>query len=176
MQQSINIAQVSVAALNMWELLQVASMSQTSGDSWTAQVVTYTSTSHSGVSYRPSTSCSRPSTAHPATPQAANHTPRRRPTSACDRTAKPASGHTLPQRPMSSLSAAVAVSGLDTGHLHITQLVHSKAQQQLGQRPVSPFSGGSSCVTPSPAHTPSSVLSRPGTAGKGGLYHAICAC
>ena len=176
MQQIINMAKVSVAALNECDLLQVAGMPQTSGDSWSAQTVTYTSTSHSGVSYRPSSSCSRPSTAHPVTPQATNHTPRRRPTSAHVQTAKPVCGHTLPQRPMSSLSAAIAVSGLDTAHLDITQLVHSKAQQQLGQRPVSPFSGGSTCVTPSPAHTPSSVLSRPGTAGKGGWNHAVCAC
>ena len=61
-------------------LPQVASVPQASDSSWCSHVTTYTTTTHSGVTYRPLTT-PRPSTAHPATPRAAHHGSHPRPAS-----------------------------------------------------------------------------------------------
>ncbi|KAL0041510.1 hypothetical protein WJX79_005750 [Trebouxia sp. C0005] len=145
---------------------QVASVPQASDSSWCSHITTYTTTSHSGASYRPLTTSSRPSTARPATPRAAHHGSHPRPASAQDHTGRLAAGDTSPHSPVSSVAAAAAVLRIDTGHLHVTQLVQSKGQQQSGFRSVSPISGGSTGATLSPAQTPCSVLSRPTTAGQ----------
>ncbi|KAL0042270.1 hypothetical protein WJX77_008145 [Trebouxia sp. C0004] len=145
---------------------QVASVPQASDSSWCSHITTYTTTTHSGATYRPLTTSSRPSTAHPATPRAAHHGSRPRPASAQDHTSRLAAGHVPAHSPGSSVSAAAAVLRMDSGHIHVTQLVHSKGQQQSGFRCVSPISGGSTGATPSPAQTPCSVLSRPSTAGQ----------
>ncbi|KAL0050091.1 hypothetical protein WJX82_004313 [Trebouxia sp. C0006] len=147
---------------------QVASVPQASDSSWCSQIPTYTTTTHSGASYRPLTTSSRPSTAHLATPRAAHHGSHPRPASARDHTGRLATGHASAHSPGSSVAAAAAAAVLrmDGGHLHVTQLVQSKGQQQSGFRSVSPISGGSTGATPSPAQTPCSVLSRPSTAGQ----------
>ena len=151
---------------------QVASVPQASDSSWCSHITTYTTTSHSGASYRPLTTSSRPSTARPATPRAAHHGSHPRPASAQDHTGRLAAGDTSPHSPVSSVAAAAAVLRIDTGHLHVTQLVQSKGQQQSGFRSVSPISGGSTGATLSPAQTPCSVLSRPTTAGQHSLLLA----
>ena len=156
-------------------LPQVASVPQASDSSWCSHITTYTTTTHSGASYRPLTSSSRPSTAQPATPRAAHHGSHPRPASARDHTGRLAAGHASPHSPGSSVSAAAALLRMDGGHIHVMQLVQSKGQQQSGFRSVSPISGGSTGATPSPAQTPCSVLSRPSTAGQHSLLLAHCA-
>lgn len=151
---------------------QVVSVPQPSDSSWSSHITTYTSTTLSGVSYRPLTSSSRPSTAHPATPRAAHQGSHPRPASARDHTGRLTAGHASAHSPGSPVSAAAAVVRMDNGHLHVTQLVQSKGQQQSGYRSVSPVSGGSTGATPSPAQTPCSVLSRPSTAGQHRLLFA----
>jgi len=155
---------------------QVASVPQASDSSWCSNIATYTTTTHSGASYRPTTTSSRPSTAHPATPRAAHHASHPRPASARDHTGRFAAVHATAHSPGSSVTAAAAVLRMDSGHLHVTQLIQSKGQQQSGFRSVSPVSGGSTGATPSPAQTPCSVLSRPSTAGQHSLLLAHCAC
>lgn len=145
---------------------QAAETAQVILDSWqaTAQPLTHTSTTLAGVSYRPQTSSPspRPSTARPATPRATHHTPKSRPATAHAKASK-SSSVAVTVKSSGLLAAAAAVSGADSAQLSIAHFSH--VQHQSGRRSVSPISGGSTGVTPSPAQTPCSVLSRPNTAG-----------
>ena len=136
--------------------------------------VTYASTTHSGISYRPSTASNRPSTASNR-PSTASHRPSTAHPSCftpvpSSRQARPASA-----RESSGRGSAAALAGglrdktsmlgssvVAHPDMQITKLLHSK-----GYRSVSPMSDGSTGATPSPAQTPCSVLSRPTTAGRG---------
>ena len=130
--------------------------------------VTYTSTTHSGVSYRPSTASTRPSTAHPSSPRAVPNSRQARPASARESSGRHSLAVGLKDK-ASMLPGIPVVVHSDKTHLQITKLVHSK-----GYRSVSPMSEGSTGATPSPAQTPCSVLSRPNTAGRGNS-HLSCA-
>lgn len=149
--------------------------------------VTYTSTTHSGVSYRPSTASIRPSTAsnrpstasnrpstasnRPTTAHASSLTPGPSTQQARPASARESSGHrsvaTLAGglRDKTSMLGTSVVLPPDSTHLQITKLLHSK-----GYRSVSPLSEGSTGATPSPAQSPCSVLSCPNTAGRGNRH------
>lgn len=138
---------------------------QSASDRWQPNsrttAVTYTSTTHSGVSYRPLTASSRPFTADPLSPRAKPNSRQARPASAQESSSR---------RSVASLAGGLQgkatmssdVLQSDTTHLQITRLMDSR-----GRRSVSPMSEGSSGATPSPVQTPCSVLSRPNTAGRG---------
>lgn len=132
-------------------------------DKWqpSTTAVTYTSTTHSGVSYRPGTASSRPFTAHPHSPRAVPNSRQARPASARESSSR-RSVASLAGGLKGKATMAPDVLQSDTTHLQITKLLYSR-----GRRSVSPMSDGSSGATPSPAQTPCSVLSRPNTAGSG---------
>ena len=129
--------------------------------------VTYSSTTHSGVSYRPST---RPSTAHPSSPRAVPDSRQARPASARESRGRHsfASLAAGVRDKASVLAGVTVVAQTDNTHLQITKLLQSK-----GYRSVSPVSEGSTGATPSPAQTPCSVLSRPTTAGRGDSHMSM---
>ena len=133
--------------------------------------VTYTSTTHSGVSYRPSTASTRPSTAHPSSPRAVPNSRQARPASAressCHRSVASLAVGLKDKAPVLPVTPVVVQS--DNTHLQITKLIHSK-----GYRSVSPMSEGSTGATPSPAQTPCSLLSRLNTAGRQNSHMSSC--
>lgn len=174
-----NVLQVLQSADGMWQ-----------ANSGTA-AVTYTSTIHSGVSYRPSTASIRPSTASNRSSTASNRpsTASNRPSTAypSSLTAAPGSQQARPasaQESSGRRSVAALAGGsrgktsmllgtsvvlpADNTHLQITKMLQSK-----GFRSVSPLSEGSTGATPSPAQTPCSVLSRPTTAGRGNTHASL---
>ena len=133
--------------------------------------VTHSSTIHSGVSYRPSTACARPSTAHPSSPRAMPKGQPARPASARESSGRRSVASLavgLKDKAPMLLGTPVVVQS-DNTHLQITKLVHSK-----GYRSVSPVSEQSTGATPSPAQTPCSVLSRPNTAGRQNSHMSFC--
>lgn len=122
--------------------------------------VTYTSTTHTGFSYRPLSASSRPSTAQALSPKAVHNSSRARPASARE-SSTPRSAVSIPVASKEKLPVSPVGVQPDDIRPQITRLVHSK-----DHRSVSPLSEGSTGATPSPAQTPCSVLSRPSTAGR----------
>ena len=131
----------------------------------------YSSTIHTGVSYRPFTASTRPSTAHPSSPRAVPNTLQARPASAQESSGRRSVASLavgLKDKATVLPSTPVVVQS-DNTHPQITQLVHS-----TGYGCVSPMSEGSTRATPSPAQTPCSVLSRPNTAGRPDSHIPLC--
>lgn len=159
-----NVLQVLQSADAMWQANSLAA------------AVTYTSTTHSGVSYRPSTASNRPSTAsnrpstaHPSSLTLLPNSKQARPASAQESSGRGSVAALAGGlRDKTSMLGTSVVVRPDNTHMQITKLLHS-----TGYRSVSPMSEGSTGATPSPAQTPCSVLSRPSTAGRGNTCNVI---